>query len=77
MVTKSKVAIIAAVLGLIFVSPALAQSFSRTDGTGNELPSYYDSQGGLHTGMPSAQQQIMAHRKGFSAFASTRRLQFR
>jgi hypothetical protein len=60
MVTKSKIAVIAAVLGLISASPALAQSFNRSDGTGNELPSYYDSQGGLHAGMPSEQPQIVA-----------------
>jgi hypothetical protein len=73
MVTKSKIAIIAAVLGSISISPALAQSFNRSDGTGNELPSYYDSQGGLHAGMPSEQPQIVAHRSGLSAFASVSR----
>jgi hypothetical protein len=73
MVTKSKIAVIAAVLGLISASPALAQSFNRSDGTGNELPSYYDSQGGLHAGMPSEQPQIVAHRSGLSAFASVSR----
>jgi hypothetical protein len=73
MVTKSKIAIVAAVLGSISISPALAQSFNRSDGTGNELPSYYDSQGGLHAGMPSEQPQIVAHRSGLSAFASVSR----
>jgi hypothetical protein len=73
MVTKSKIAMIAAVLGLISASPALAQSFNRADGSGNELPSYYDSQGGLHAGIPSEQKQIVAHRSGLSAFASVSR----
>jgi hypothetical protein len=73
MVTKSKIAIIAAVLGLISASPALAQSFNRADGTGNELPSYYDSQGGLHADMPTERPQIIAHRSGLSAFASVSR----
>jgi len=73
MVTKSKIAIIAAVLGLISVSPAFAQSFNRSDGTGNELPSYSDSQGGLRAGIVSEQNQIVAHRKGLSEFASVSR----
>jgi hypothetical protein len=76
MVTKSKIAVIAAVLGLLSASPPLAQSFNRQDGTGNEMPSYYDSQGGLHAGMVSEQKQIVAHRKGLSAFASVGRVGF-
>lgn len=70
MVTKSKIAVIAAILGLLSASPAFAQSFNRSDGTGNELPSYYDSQGGLHAGIASRPNQIVAHRSGLSAFAS-------
>jgi hypothetical protein len=73
MVTKSKIAVIAAVLGLLSAAPAFAQSFNRSDGTGNELPSYYDSQGGLRAGTASEQNQIVAHRNGLSAFASVPR----
>jgi hypothetical protein len=73
MVAKSKIAVIAAVLGLLSASPAFAQSFNRSDGTGNELPSYYDSQGGLHAGIVSPQNQIVARRNGLSAFASVSR----
>jgi hypothetical protein len=72
-VTKSKIAVIAAIAALSCASPALAQSFNRSDGTGNELPSYYDSRGGLHAGIVSEQNQIVAHRKGLSAFASVSR----
>ena len=39
MVTKKKIAVIAAIAALGCASPALAQSFNRSDGTGNELPS--------------------------------------
>ena len=67
MLTKSKIAVIAAVLGMVSASPAFAQSFNRSDGTGNELPSYYDSQGGLHAGIAAVQQNQTA---GLNAFAS-------
>ena len=59
-----------AVLGL--ASPAAAQSFNRPEGTGNELPSYYDNQGGLHAGIAPQQIQIAAHRSGMNTFASVR-----
>jgi hypothetical protein len=48
-------------LGL--ASPASAQSFNRVDGTGNVLPSYYDSQGGLHAGIAAIQQNQNATRR--------------
>ena len=83
MVTKSKIAVIVAVLGLISASPALAQSFNRPEGTGNSLPSDYDSLGGLHcdrlsacTGIPPQQIQIAADRSGLNAFASIGRSGF-
>jgi hypothetical protein len=44
-------------------SPASAQSFNRSDGTGNELHSYYDSQGGLHPGLPPPQNQAVVDPK--------------
>jgi hypothetical protein len=70
MVTKSKIAVIAAVLGLLSASPALAQSFCACNGTGNELRSYYDQNGALHAGNTHIQSQIVAHRSGLNAFAS-------
>jgi hypothetical protein len=77
MVTKKKIAVIAAIAALSYASPALAQSFSRQDGTGNELPSYYDSQGGLHAGIVSEQKQIVAaHHSGLNAFARIGRPDF-
>jgi hypothetical protein len=83
MVTKSKIAVIAAVLGMVSASPALAQSFNAPEGTGNSLPMNYDSQGGEHcdrlaacTGIPPQQIQIAAHRSGLNAFASIGRASF-
>jgi hypothetical protein len=83
MLTKSKIAVIAAVLGTVSLSPAFAQSFNRPEGSGNSLPSYYDSQGGLHcgrlaacTGIPPQQIQIAARRSGLNAFASIGRAGF-
>ena len=77
MLTKSKIAVIAAVLGMVSASPALAQSFNAPEGTGNSLPMYYDSQGGQHcgrlaacTGIQPQQIQIAAHRSGMNALAS-------
>jgi hypothetical protein len=70
MLTKSKIAVIAAVLGMVSASPALAQSFDPTDGTGNEAPSYYDSQGGLHMGYAPAQSQVAFASIGRAGFAS-------
>ena len=76
MITKSKIAVIAAIAALSFASPALAQSFDNDFGTGNEQPSYYDSHGGLHAGTPSAQLNFVANRGGMSAYASVGRSSF-
>jgi hypothetical protein len=73
MSTRSKLIVAAAIATLGLASPAFAQSFNRPDGTGNELPSYYDSQGGLHAGVAPAQQNLIAARpSGLNAFASVR-----
>jgi hypothetical protein len=69
MVTKSKIAVIAAVLGVLSASPAFAQSFDSDWGTGNETPTYYGPNGGLHMGI-APHNQIAAHRSGLNAFAS-------
>ena len=80
MSTRSKFIVAAAVAVLGLASPASAQSFNRPEGTGNSLPSYYDSQGGLHcgrlaacTGIAPQQIQIAAHRSGLNAFAGVPR----
>jgi hypothetical protein len=69
MVTKSKIALIAAVLGVLSASPAFAQSFDSDWGTGNETPTYYGPNGGLHMGI-APHNQIAAHRSGLNAVAS-------
>ena len=74
---KKKIAVIVALAALSCASPALAQSFNRSDGTGNELPSYYDSQRGLHAGIASERKRIVAaHRSGLNAFARIGRSDF-
>src|SRR4029077_3019051 len=73
MVIKSKIAVIAAIAALSFASPVFAQSFNRSDGTGNELPSYYDQNGGLHAGIAPQHHQIAARHSGLHAFASVGR----
>jgi hypothetical protein len=77
MLTKSKIAVIGAVLGMVSASPAFAQSFNSPEGSGNSLPMYYDSQGGEHcdrlaacTGIPPQQIQFAAHRGGLNGLAS-------
>ena len=69
MLTKSKLIAAATIAVFGLAAPAFAQSFNRAEGTGNELPSYYDSSGGLHAGIAPQQNQIAAHRSGQSAFA--------
>jgi len=69
MSTKSKFIAAAAIAMLGLASPAFAQSFNRSDGTGNELPAYYDNAGGLHAGIAPQQKQVAVHRTGLSAFA--------
>jgi len=71
MLTRSKF-IVAAAIVIGLASPAFAQSFNRSDGTGNELPSYYDSSGGLHAGIAPQQKLMAVHRSGLNAFARTK-----
>jgi hypothetical protein len=74
MSTRSKFVVAGAIVLLGLASPAFAQSFNRANGSGNELPSYYDSQGGFHAGIAPAQQnQIAARRSGLNAFARVQR----
>jgi hypothetical protein len=67
---RSKFIVAAAVATLGLSSPAFAQAFSGSYGTGNEQPSYYDHNGALHAGIPAKQTQFAAHRSGLNAFAS-------
>jgi hypothetical protein len=68
--SKLIAAVAIAVFGI--ASPAFAQSFSRSYGTGNSLPDYYDSDGALHVGVAPQQgnSQVAAQRSGMNAFAS-------
>jgi hypothetical protein len=65
-VTKSKIVVLAVIAASSYAAPVFAQSFNRTEGTGNELPSYYDSNGGLHAGITPQ------NTRGLYAFASVR-----
>jgi hypothetical protein len=76
MVTKSKIAVIAAIAALSCASPVLAQSFDSDFGTGNQLPSYYDQSGALHAGNVQQHGQVAVHRSGLNAFASVGRAGF-
>jgi hypothetical protein len=65
-VTKSKIVVLAVIAASSCAAPVFAQSFNRTEATGNELPSYYDSNGGLHAGITPQ------NTRGLYAFASVR-----
>ncbi len=65
MAAKSKIIVIAAIVALSYAAPVFAQSFNRSDGTGNEFPSYYDSNGGLHAGnAPENTRRLYAFASG-------------
>ena len=68
-----EIVVIAAIAALSYAAPVFAQSFNRTEGTGNELPSYYDQNGGLHAGIAPQHNQIVVRRSGLNAFASVGR----
>ena len=82
MLTKSKIAVIVAVSGMVSASPTFAQSFNSPEGSGNSLPMHYDSRGGKHCDRLAActgiapqqiqpqQIQIATDRGGLNAFAS-------
>ena len=50
-VSKPRIALIAVIAAFSCTLPAFAQSFDRTWGTGNVLPSYFDQSGALHMGI--------------------------
>ena len=75
MVTKSKIAVIATIAALSYAGPVFAQSFNRTDGTGNELPSYHASGDGLHAGIaPQNAPGLYAFASGRHAVSGSRAL---
>ena len=71
MMTKSKLSLIAAIAVMTVASPALAQSYDPSVGTGNVLPFTY----GLgatkqrSVAVPPQNDQIAAGRSGLHAFA--------
>jgi hypothetical protein len=66
MMTKSKLALIAAIAAVSIASPAFAQSFNPRDGTGNELPfSYGPGAARIFEGSAAPQQ----NQNGLHSFA--------
>ena len=65
----SKFALIAAIAAVGIASPAFAQSFDSTDGTGNSLPTYYGPHGGLHRGTAPQNERVIVRQSGLNAFA--------
>jgi hypothetical protein len=70
MISKSKIALIAA-LAVSIASPAFAQSFNKSDGTGNELPFAYGPGATKQTWTVVSPQndQIAARQTGSNRFA--------
>src|SRR5580704_10267185 len=70
MFSKSKIALIAA-LAVSIASPAFAQSFNKSDGTGNELPFAYGPGGTKQawTVVTPQNDQIAARQVGANRFA--------
>jgi len=72
--TNTSKLIAAAAVATFLASPAFAQSFDPSAGTGNVVSSFYDHTGGLHTGAGLGQnEQIAVGRSGLNAFASVPR----
>jgi hypothetical protein len=70
---KSKLIAAAAIATTVVASPAFAQEFVGSYGTGNVMSTYYDQNGALHLGAPQQNSRIAARRSGQSAFASVPR----
>jgi hypothetical protein len=66
MTHKSKLALIAALVAVSATSPAFAQSFNPRDGTGNELPLQYQSDGGRNAWVVAPQNDQVAARQSNS-----------
>jgi hypothetical protein len=74
MLTKSTLIAAVAVATISIASPALAQAPSNGWGTGNVMPSYYDSDGSLHMGAAPSERnaRIALRRNGQNASAQAR-----
>jgi hypothetical protein len=73
MINKSKLALIAALLAMSVASPALAQSFDKSDGTGNSLPFAYGPGGTNSTWTFVPQTKQIAARPSNSGKVAVRR----
>lgn len=78
MINKSKIALVAA-LAVGIASPAFAQSYSKGDGTANELPFAYDVGGGKPMygptrAVPNQQTAVRENRHSHVAAAGPHRL---
>ena len=82
MINKSKLALIAALVAMSAASPALAQSFNKGDGTGNNLPFTYGQNGtkpawtvAPESAQTAARQsnagKVAVHQNGHARFAGT------
>jgi hypothetical protein len=70
MAFMSKLMVSASIVMRSLTSRSSAQSYNRSDSTGNELPEYYDSDGGLHAGIAPRQHNEIAVRQRLYAFSS-------
>jgi|SRR5579862_2177500 len=64
MINKSKLALIAVLAAMSVASPALAQSFNKSDGTGNELPFAYGPNGTKPAWTVAPETEQVAVRQG-------------
>jgi hypothetical protein len=77
MTSKWKITIVAAIMAAGIASPAFAQGYDRTYGTGNPMATYYDNSGALHVGAAPQQHfatvpqqnRFAARQNGLNAFA--------
>ena len=69
MIEKSRLMFIITVVAVCIASPAFAQSFDSSDGTGNSLPTYYGPHGGLHRGTATQNERVIVRQNGLNAFA--------
>jgi hypothetical protein len=70
MVQKTKIGLIAALMGLSLASPAHSQAFSLSYGTGNPTPSYFGDDSVLRRGYAPVEEKVAtAHRSGLNAYA--------
>ena len=64
MINTSKLALIAVLAAMSVASPAFAQSFNKSDGTGNELPFAYGPGGTKPAWTVAPQNEQVAARQG-------------